>query len=103
MNKQKKSVITLIFTLTILLIFLSTNKVWAFNSKNIVTDMEYSQEYLDWLAQDEETKENSIMPRMYNIYSSDIEYGNPVKLARLLGSTVQTKFNLKDYISNSTL
>lgn len=88
MNKQKKSVITLI---SILLIFLSTSKVWAFNSQNIVTDMEYSQEYLDWLAQDEETKENSIMPRMYNIYSSDREYGNPVKLARLLGSTVQNK------------
>ena len=63
MNKQKKSVITLI---SILLIFLSTSKVFAFNSQNIVTDMEYSQEYLDWLAQDEKTKENSIMPRMYN-------------------------------------
>ena len=101
MNKQKKSIATIIFTLTILLIFLSTSKVWAFNSQNIVTDMEYSQEYLDWLALDEETKENSIMPRMYNIYSSDIEYENPVKLARLLGSTVQTKFNLKDYIQNN--
>ena len=52
MNKQKKSVITLIFTLTILLIFLSNNKAWAFNTKNIVTDMEYSQEYLDWLELD---------------------------------------------------
>ena len=101
MNKQKKSVITLIFTLTILLIFLSTNKVWAFNTKNIVTDMEYSQEYLDWLELDEDIRANSIMPRMYNIYSSDREFTNPVKLARLLGSTTQTKFNLKDYISNN--
>ena len=101
MNKQKKSVITLIFTLTILLIFLSNNKAWAFNTKNIVTDMEYSQEYLDWLELDEDIRANSIMPRMYNIYSSDREFTNPVKLARLLGSTTQTKFNLKDYISNN--
>ena len=101
MNKQKKSIKILIFILTILLIFITNSKVLAFDSSNIVTDMEYSQEYLNWLNLDEKTRENSIMPRMYKIYSSNIDAANPVKFARLLGSTVQTKFSLKDYISNN--
>ena len=92
MNKQK---IAIIFLLAIVLTFFTSNRILAYNSRNVVANMEYSQEYLDWLALDEEIREKSIMPRMYNVYSSDIESANPVKFARLLGSTVQTRFNLK--------
>ena len=101
MNKQKKSKKLTIFISAILVILLTSSRVWAFDSNNIVADMDYSQEYLKWLELDDETRENSLMPKMYNIYSGDKEFANPVKYARLLGSTLQTKFNLKDYISNN--
>ena len=98
MEKQKKLSKILIFIVTILVALLICNDSLAFDSSKYQAKVEYSQEYLDWLELDDETKANSIMPRMYNVYSDDNTMYNPLKSAKLMASTISNKFNLKDVI-----
>ena len=103
MKKQKKLSKKLIFMLTIISLILLSNNVFAFNVNGLVKEMEYSDEYKQWLELDEETKEKSIMPRKYKINSSGNMTYNPLKSAKLLASTVSEKFSLKDTISQNMI
>ena len=98
MEKQKKLSKILIFIVTILVALLICNNSLAFDLSKYQAKVEYSQEYLDWLELDDETKANSIMPRMYNVYSDDNTMYNPLKSVKLMASTISNKFSLKDVI-----
>lgn len=87
-----------IILLLFMLILLASQEVFASNIANSLSKMEYSEEFKEWLKLSDEEKEKVIMPRMYNIKSSTTEYKNPLFLTRMLGSSVNSRFTLKDVI-----
>ena len=101
MNKQKKirKLITLI-VVSILIICIN-HGVFAVDIIDSNGEIDYSKEYIEWLNLNEETRKNSIMPRMYNVYMGSENETNPLKTARLVGSTIANKFSLKDIIKDN--
>ncbi len=97
MKKSKKLLIAIVIIFMVLL----NNNAFAVSINDAIGKTEYSQEFLDWLKLDDETKKNSIMPRAYNIYTTKQSYTNPLKRARLLRSTLETQYNLKNYIKDN--
>ena len=102
MKKQKKLIKIRIFALIVFLALFICNNVFAINVSEKIIGLDYSKEYLEWLKLDDETKKNSIMPRIYNVYSNpDKNIQNPIKSAIAVQATTENKFNLKDYIKNN--
>ncbi len=95
MKKQKKFLLQL---LIFSIIVLSSCRVFATNIADYVGEMELSEEFQKYLELSDEEKEKAIMPRMYDIPKNKKDVTNPLKLARILGSTVDTKYSLKDVI-----
>lgn len=96
MKKIMKSVtiILLLFMLTLL----ARQEVFASDIANSLNKLEYSEEFKEWLKLSDEEKQKVIMPRMYNIKNSKTEYKNPLFLTRMLGSSVNSRYSLKDII-----
>ena len=93
--------ITKKFTIILLFCLLSlsaTQNVWASDITNSFEQIEYTEEFKQWLELPEEEKEKVIMPRMYNIKNSTTVYKNPLFLTRMLGASVSSKYSLKDTI-----
>ena len=99
MNKLQKKIGSII--ILFLLIISIEPKTFAKNSNGEIGEIDYSSQYLEWLKLDKETKEKYLMPRIYNVYANDETIYNPIKNVKLLSSTITSKFNLKDYISNN--
>ena len=97
MKKQKKIFTIIIFSVFMLILFAS-QEVFASNIANSLSRMQYSEEFKEWLKLSDEEKEKVIMPRMYNVKSSTTEYKNPLFLTRMLGSSVNSRYSLKDVI-----
>ena len=98
MKKQKK-IFTIIILSVIMLVLLVNQEAFASsNIANSLSKMEYSEEFNEWLKLSDEEREKVIMPRMYNIKSSKTEYKNPLYLTRMLGSSVNSRYSLKDII-----
>ena len=95
MKKQKKFLLQL---LIFSIIVLSSCRVFATNIADYVGEMELSEEFQKYLELSDEEKEKAIMPRMYDIPKNKKDVTNPLKLARILGSTVDTKYSLRDVI-----
>lgn len=87
-----------IILLLFMLILLASQEVFASNIVNSLSRMEYSEEFKEWLKLSDEEKEKVIMPRMYNVKNSTTEYKNPLFLTRMLGSSVNSRYSLKDTI-----
>lgn len=102
--KKVQKMLPKIFLVFVIILFNCSLVNYA-NTQDIILNakMNYSQEYLDWLELDDETKENSIMPRMYNVYHDDsiIESYNGLKWARMVGAETDTRFSLNQYISEN--
>lgn len=58
--------------------------------------LEYTEEFKDWLELEEDEKQKVLMPRLYNIEYTSVEYYNPLKSARMLGNNLESYFNLAD-------
>lgn len=97
MQKQKKNFAIIILSV-FMLILLASQEVFASNIAKSLSRMEYSEEFKEWLKLSDEEKEKVIMPRMYNVKSSTTEYKNPLFLTRMLGSSVNSRYSLKDVI-----
>lgn len=91
---RKKVVISLA---TILLIFGICINAYAVE----IREADYSEAYLDWLELDDEQKQNSIMPRKYKIIINEDTPINPIKSANLIGTSLESRFNLNSYISEN--
>ena len=98
MNKLKK---LLVITLLFMLIFLANYQVFASNTANIATTMEYSEDFKKWLELSDEEKKTVLMPRMYDVPYSKIEYSNPLYNVKMLRANVNSKYSLKDIIPNN--
>ena len=78
MKKQKKSLI--IILLVLILISISSQKIYASNT-NLFQKTEYSEEFKKWIELSDEEKENSIIPRMYEIENTESVSKNPLNIA----------------------
>lgn len=96
MKKQKKSLIILL--LVLILISISSQKIYASNT-NLFQKKEYSEEFKKWIELSDEEKENSIIPRMYEIENTESVSKNPLNIARMLKASNSTRYSLKDIIS----
>jgi len=97
MKKQKKIFINIIVFLAIIL---STCKVFA---TNIEGEIEFSQDFIDYLGLSAEEKENVIVPTMYDISKTTSSVTNPLKIVRMLGSSVNESYSLRTIIPENTV
>lgn len=103
MKKILNKKLILIILLGIILLTIS-NKVYGISIKS----EDYTEEYKQWLNLSDEEKSKTIMPAMYNIpntitnsqYLKQIK--NLSKFINLVGSSLETKYNLKDIIPENT-
>lgn len=95
MKKQNKSLIILL--LVLILISISSQKIYASNT-NLFQKTEYSEEFKKWLELSDEEKENSIIPRMYEIENTKSVSKNPLNIARMLKASNSTRYSLKNII-----
>lgn len=100
MKKQKKFLIQIFI---FLIIVLSSCNVFATDLINYFGEMENSEEFKKYSELSDEEKEKVIMPKMYEVQSSKRVVTNPLKLAKLLGATVDTKYSLKDVIPENVV
>ena len=71
MKKLKKNV-KIIALLVFMLILLANQKVFATNVANLFQKEEYTEDFEKWLELSDEEKKNTIMPRMYDVLSTNI-------------------------------
>lgn len=102
MKKMKKIMknVTIILLL-FLLILLASQEVFASNVANSLTKMEYSEDFKKWLELPDEEKKNVMIPRMYEVPYTRIEYNNPLYITRMLRANVNSKYSLKDIIPDN--
>lgn len=94
---KKITIILMLFWL----ILLANSQIFATNTTNILTSMEYSEDYKKWLELSEEEKNTVLMPRMYEVPYSKIEYSNPLYNVKMLRANINSKYSLKDVIPNN--
>ena len=85
----------------IFFIIIINYKVFAVSKMDGFKKPEFSEEYLEWEKLDDEIKENSIMPRMYNVIKADYKIYNPFKMARIVGGSTDSKFDLNTLIKEN--
>ena len=100
MKKLKKTV-KIITLLVFMLILLANQKVFATNVANLFQKEEYTEEFKKWLELSDEEKKNTIMPRMYDVLSTNITSKSPLFLAKMLGASINSKYSLKDIIPSN--
>ena len=98
MIKKLKKMFIVIALLVFTLILLADYKVLATNSENVFQKVEYTEEFKKWLELSEEEKKDTMMPRMYEIPYTKMEYTNPIYNAKILKASINPKYNLKDVI-----
>ena len=101
MEKRKRTTKLTIFLAIFVLILLIRNNVFAINLSGYLSGVEYSDEYLKWSNLTDEQKSSSNMPRMYNIRKDNVQYSNPLKMAKALGGATGSKFDLRNYIKDN--
>mgnify|MGYP004501572349 CR=1 FL=1 len=91
MKKQKKLLLQI---LIFFIIVLSGCRVFAVDFGQI----EISEEYKKYMELSDEEQEKVIMPRMYDVLEKTTVVTNPLRLAQILGATVDSKYSLRDVI-----
>lgn len=95
MKKQKKFLVQI---LIFLIIIMAGCKVFAVDISSYVGEMKISEDFQKYTELSDEEKEKVIAPRMYDIPKNKIMVTNPLKLNKMLGTTLDTKYSLKDVI-----
>ena len=70
---------------------------------NSINQIEYSEEFENWLNLSDEEKENSIVPRMYDIPNVMKEFTNPIKVTQLVGNSQIERYSLEDEIPENVV
>ena len=97
MNKSIKKYFLSLILLFLLLIINTT--VIAGNLK--VEPVEFTEEFKNYINLPEEERKKVIEPRSYEIINSTNISKNPFKIARVIGSSLETTFSLKNVIPNN--
>ncbi len=86
-------------SLILVIMIFSSGKVFANTAFiNVLGELEYTDEFKEWLELSDEEKSNSIIPRSYKISEVTYEYTNPIRIAHTVGSATLSKYDLRDYI-----
>lgn len=100
MKKTKKFICSII----LFIIIISSGQAFASTDlSSLIGELEYTEEFKEWLELDEEEKSKVMIPRSYNIPVTTYEYSNPIKIAHTVGSSTLSKYNLKDYIPENVV
>lgn len=96
---SKKIIIFIVFIL-----FAVTNKTYGFYTENVLKELSYTQEYLEWMDLSEEQKSVTLMPRKYyidtyykNINSRTINLRTSLLTSKLMISNLES-YDLRDDI-----
>lgn len=89
--------------LIILGVLTSNYVVFATIDANDFKNVEYSEDFKEWLNLSDEEKKNSLQPRRYDIPSSDIQIKNPFYRIQSLGTNISQRYSLKDVIPENLL
>lgn len=95
MKKQKKFLIQI---LIFLIIVLSGYQVFASDLSSYVGEMELAEDFQKYTELSDEEKEKVIAPRMYDIPKNKMIVTNPLKLSKMLGTTLSSSYSLRDVI-----
>lgn len=105
---MKKKLLSVIFTIFVVLTILLSNISYANTSvQNSAKPLEYSKEYQEWLELSDEEKEKVMQPRMFNINTSqnDDNYikgtSNIFKASMFARANLLTSYSLKNVIPKS--
>lgn len=94
-SKEIKIIFLIAFALTLTL----NLKVFGFYTEDAISAVEYTDEYKNWLNLPEEEKQNSIMPRMYDISSNDSSLRTNTIFRSRLMAVSNSKYDLRDHIN----
>ena len=101
MEKLKK--IVSILLLLALVIGLSGNVFATENLIDYAENVEFSEEYKEWLKLSDEEKQEVLEPRMFEIRKTFAKSNNPLNLGASVGASTLSRFDLRDYISNNVV
>lgn len=93
---RKPNIVKRIFYITFILIFILQIKSFGANIEDVIRNVEYTKEYIEWLNLPKEEQEKTIMPRMYEIETFNNTNYN-ARNRRLKSSLISSKL----MISNS--
>ena len=82
-----------ILAATIILTICTSTRIFAKNE-----EIEYSEDFKQWLELSDEERQKVMMPRMYDVPYTYIDSKNPLLNARLLKASINTRYSLKDVI-----
>ena len=100
MRKQRK---ILILVAILLISILIQSKTYANEIIDKLSVPEYTEEYKKYLLMTEEERKSTLLPRMFEIENTNINSKNPFRIARRIGSNIETKFSLKDEIAENVV
>lgn len=100
--KKLKKIFYVIITIFIIVLSLSTI-VLADDIGKLVQNVEYTEEFKEWLKLSDEEKQKTIMPRQYEIKNINIQNKNPFREMSILKANGSSKYSLKDIISNNLI
>lgn len=100
MKKLKRNFVAII-VLFFMLILLIDQKVFASSIENLVEKVEYTDDFKRWLELSDEEKEKVMQPRMYDVLVTNTTSKNLIYNARMLGSSLDSKYSLKDIIPSN--
>lgn len=102
MKKQKKILASIMVFMTIIL---SSCQVFATDIFSSSEKLQFSENFKQWMELSEEERNNTIMPRAYDIYNSKIKVVNPLKLAKLLGNNASStsSYSLQNIIPENMI
>lgn len=93
MKKLKRTLI--IASLTVMTVLTTNHKDFA---EDLIQNIEYTEEFKEWIELPEQERQNTIMPRPYEIESSNTSSKNPVYMSRMLKAGIDSRYSLKDDI-----
>lgn len=102
-NKRRLRKIYIMILLVLSVIISIEGRVFANDIAKNIQALEYSEEFKEYIELPEEKKEETIIPRMYDIEYKEVQYYNPFKLARIVGSNLLPYYNLLDYIPENVV
>ncbi len=103
---MKKLKIQMIYFVILVTIVSFTHQVIASDNQNFeVKEVEYTNEYQNWLDLSEEEKSQTLQPRKYELETADDflqTRNNPLKMRYLQGNSNLSQFSLKDILGENT-
>lgn len=106
---MKKNIVKLFSLIVAIFMIFSFSFVYANNElESQISKTDYSEEYKEWQKLSDEEKENSIMPRKYDIIKSQDNatylknLKNIFRMQMLLKGPLMDSYNLKDVIPENT-